>query len=116
MTFYSYPALATDKYPPFTLASTDSPADFDVDYPERLSLGIILVKGWLLAIPHLPIISIFTSTPWTIWNGNGSLPDGNESWSTDLGCSAGFSLLGLLVLIAALILLFTRRYRRPLST
>ena len=105
--FYAYSALATDKYPPFTLASTDYPADFDVDYPVRLSHGLVLVKWWLLAIPHLLIISIFTSTAWASWNGT-------EAWASDYGRSAGFSLLGILVLIAAVILLFTGRYHRPL--
>ena len=49
--FYSYGALGTDRYPPFTLERTDYPADFDVDYPEKLSHGLVLVKSWLLAFP-----------------------------------------------------------------
>lgn len=105
--FYAYSALATDQYPPFTLASTDYPADFEVDYPERLSHGLVLVKWWLLAIPHLLIIAIFTSTAWASWGRT-------DYWSSDYGRSAGFSLLGMLVLIAAVILLFTGRYQRTL--
>ena len=58
--FYATTAIGTDRYPPFTLARTDYPADFDVDYPEHLSHGLVLVKSWLLAIPHLIIISLFT--------------------------------------------------------
>ncbi len=57
--FYSYSALGTDKYPPFSLASDpDYPADFSVDYPEKLSRGLIFIK-WLLAVPHLIIVGIF---------------------------------------------------------
>lgn len=105
--FYTYSALATDKYPPFTLASTDYPADFDVDYPERLSHGLVLVKGWLLAIPHLVIVGIFSSTVWWSWPGA-------DNGTADYGRAAGFSLLGILVLVAAVALLFTGRYPRTI--
>lgn len=107
VSFYAYSALATDKYPPFTLASTDYPADFEVDYPQRLSHGLVLVKGWLLAIPHLVIIAILTGSAWIPWGGS-------DSWGQNYGRAAGFSLLGILVLIAAVMLLFTGRYHRPL--
>ncbi len=114
VSFYAYSALATDKYPPFTLAATDYPADFEVDYPEKLSHGLVLVKWWLLAIPHLLIVSIFTGSVWASSNGNDTAPSGDGSWPSDYGNAAGFSLLGILVLIAALMLLFTGRYQRPL--
>ncbi len=54
--FYSYNVLGTDKYPPFTLEKAPYPADFDVIYPERLFRGLVLVKWWLLAIPHYIIL------------------------------------------------------------
>jgi len=58
--FYSYEALGTDKYPPFSLQSDDKyPADLQIEYPERLSRGLVLVKWWLLAIPHYIITSLF---------------------------------------------------------
>ncbi len=103
--FYGYSALGTDRYPPFTLARTDYPADFDVAYPERLSRGLVLVKGWLLALPHLVVVGLLTA-PW-YWVVNGS-PTG------DYRQNAGISLLGLLVLVAGVALLVTSRYPRPL--
>ena len=103
--FYSYSALGTDRYPPFSLARTDYPADFDVDYPERLSRGLVLVKSWLLAIPQLIIVGLLTA-PW-YWVANGAPTD-------DYQRSVGISLLGLLVLVAGLALLFTGRYPRSL--
>jgi len=112
--FYSYSALGTDQYPPFSLGHADYPADFDVAYPERLSNGLVLVKSWLLALPHLVVVAALTGTAsWgtrhseTAW----SYPDGSHVASY---YSGGGSLLVLLVLIAAVILLFSGRYPRPL--
>ena len=102
--FYSYGALGTDRYPPFSLAhDPDYPARLEVDYPERLSRGLVLVKWWLLAIPHYLIIAIFTGGAWSAW-GDG------DGWLY----AAGGGLIGLLVLFAGLALLFTSRYPRPL--
>jgi hypothetical protein len=101
--FYATTAIGTDRYPPFTLARTDYPADFDVDYPEHLSHGLVLVKSWLLAIPHLIIIGLFTVNVPYWWNTANDMSSGTQS-------SAGISLLGMLVFVAGVFLLFTRKY------
>jgi len=91
VTFYAYGALGTDRYPPFTLADVrDYPARLDVSYPTRLSRGLVLVKWWLLAIPHYLVLSFFI--------GGG------------LSRTRGGGLVAILVLIAAVVLLFTDRY------
>ena len=106
VTYYSYSALGTDQYPPFTLADVDYPARFDVAYPERLSRGLVLVKWWLLAIPHYLIIGLFTSG--LVWSNT-------ELEGTGDGVlQIGGGLIGILVLIAAVVLTFTGRYPQGL--
>ncbi|WP_405539804.1 DUF4389 domain-containing protein [Streptomyces sp. NBC_00075] len=58
--YYSYGALGTDRYPPFSLGEEpDYPARLDIAYPERLSRGLVLVKWWLLAVPHYIVVGFF---------------------------------------------------------
>src|ERR1700758_5500771 len=103
--FYSYSALGTDRYPPFTLKDvSDYPARLEVQYPESLSRGLVLVKWWLLALPQYLVIGVFTGGGWAIWTGNN-----NELLSLSGG------LVGLLVLFAGIMLLFTGRYPKSLS-
>src|ERR671914_1377560 len=67
--FYSYAALGTDRYPPFTLGPVpDYPATLDVRYPEQLSRGLVLVKWWLLAIPHYLVLGVFLGGGWFAWD------------------------------------------------
>ena len=88
VSFYSYSANGTDRYPPFSLAEEpDYPATLDIPHPEHLSRGLVLVKWWLLAIPHLVIIAIFASGAQVTGGG----------------------LIGVLVLVSAVYLLVTGR-------
>jgi hypothetical protein len=70
VSFYGLSAFGTDRYPPFSLQPDPTyPASFDVEYPERLSRGLVLVKWWLLAIPHYLIVA-FLSGGWGVgWPG-----------------------------------------------
>lgn len=87
VSFYTYNALGTDRYPPFTLGPVpDYPATLDVDYPERLSRGLVLVKWWLLAIPHYLVVCVFA------------------------GSASSGGLVTLLVVFAGVVLLFRSRY------
>lgn len=100
--FYSYSALGTDQYPPFTLEHVaDYPARLEVDYPAELSRGLVLVKWWLLALPHYLVVSVFLG--WGTWAGM------HDQWVWGTG-----GLIGLLVLFAGVMLLFTGRYPRSL--
>jgi hypothetical protein len=89
--FYATSALGTDRYPPFSLDDDPAyPARLHVEYPERLSRGLVLVKWWLLAIPQYLVVGVFIGAGW------------------------GAGLIGLLALFGAVALLFTATYPRSL--
>ncbi len=102
--YYSYGALGTDRYPPFTLAEVaDYPAHLSIDYPSHLSRGLVLVKWWLLALPQYLVVGIFA--------GGGAW----ASWQADRNAAGwGGGLIGLLVVIAAIVLTVTGRYPRQI--
>jgi hypothetical protein len=88
--FYAFNANGTDRYPPFSLRETDYPATLSVEYPQKLSRGLVLVKWWLLAIPHYLVVAAFAGGLWF--------------------CAESGGAIGILVLIAVVALLFTGRY------
>ena len=88
--------IGTDAYPPFSLhAEPGDAASLDIVYPERLSRTLVLVKWWLLAIPHYMVVALLVGGAWP---SERSAP----------------GLLGVLVLVAGAHLLFRDRYPRPL--
>jgi hypothetical protein len=93
VSFYGYSALATDRYPPFSLGhDPEYPATLELDHPEQLSRGLVLVKWWLLAIPQYLVVG-FLAGAWHLWGGG---------------------LIGLLTIIAAVILAVRRAYPHDL--
>jgi hypothetical protein len=86
--------LGTDRYPPFTLDELpDDAAHLSVDYPERLSRGLIFVK-WLLLLPHWIVIAVIAGT---------------QSRTDDHGLQVGGwpGILALITLVAGIVLLAT---------
>jgi hypothetical protein len=84
--FYAYSALGTDKYPPFSMDPGGYPADLEIAYPDKLSQGLVLIKWWLLIIPHAIIVSIF--------QGGDNFP----------------GLVPILAIVSAIVMLFTGKY------
>jgi hypothetical protein len=98
--YYSYGALGTDRYPPFTLEDDPTyPARLEVDPPGELSRGLVLVKWWLLALPHYLILAFVTGAGFRAATETVGAP-----WRWEGG------LLSALLLVAAVMLLFTGRY------
>jgi hypothetical protein len=91
--FYSYSALGTDRYPPFTMGEApDYPARLDIAYPESQRRGLPLIGWWLLGVPQYAI--------------GGLLAGGGF----DGGSHYGGSIVGVLVFVVAILLLFKNRY------
>ncbi len=92
--YYAYGALGTDRYPPFSLgAEPDYPARITIDEPGQLSRGLVLVKWWLLILPHYLLIA-------AIGGGFVFGPGPDEA----------IGLVPLLVVFAGVSLLFRRVY------
>jgi Domain of unknown function (DUF4389) len=117
--YYAIGAFGTDRYPPFRLAEDPAyPAHLEVEYPQRLSRGLALVKWWLLAIPQYIIIGVLTGAnqgSWWGWRAGYShgvlyihgLNGGPATFT-------GFGLIGVVAVIAAVVLLVTGRYPEQL--
>ena len=74
------------------------------DRPLRsLSRGLVLVKWWLLALPHYLVVAVFAGGAWASWSGA-------ATW----GDVANGGLIGLLVFFIGVALLFTGSYPRSL--
>jgi len=93
--FYSYSALATDRYPPFSLSEEpDYPARLGIGYPEWQRKGFPLIGWWLLGIPQYGLASIFAGA--------------GVGWAWQYGYGG---VVDVLMVVVALLLLFKNTYR-----
>ena len=63
-----------------------------------LSRGLVLVKWWLLALPHYLVVAVFAGGAWASWSGVGMWGDATSG-----------GLIGLLFLLLLVIGLLTSR-------
>jgi hypothetical protein len=98
--YYTYSALGTDRYPPFTLGpAPDYAARLEIDYPEGQATGHELLSAWLAGIPQYAIAGIL---------GGG----GGVAWAAEHSIFTGVT--GVLVFVAAVSLAVNGEYPRSL--
>ncbi len=94
--YYSYSALGTDRYPPFSLRpQPDYPARLEIDYPTNQRRGLPLIGWWLAGIPQYAIAGV--------------LAGGGIGWGLGVHFSSG-GIIGVVVIVAGLVLLVKSRY------
>jgi hypothetical protein len=99
VSYYATSGIGTDRYPPFSLGSEpDYPATLEIDPPETLSRGLVLVKWWLLAIPHYLVVGLLVG-------GTAASASGTEE-------AVGIGLLPLLTFFVGVVLLVRKHYPR----
>jgi hypothetical protein len=93
VSFYATTAIGTDRYPPFHgREDAGYPVRLGIPYPEQQRRGLPLIGWWLAGIPQYILAGIIGG-----------------------GFAAGFhNVLGVLIVVAGLLLLLTRRYPREL--
>jgi hypothetical protein len=100
--FYSYGALATDRYPPFTMADVpDYPARLDVDYPDDQRHGFPLIGWWLAGIPQYVIAGLLAGV------GAGASTGASGATRPTGG------VIDALMVVVAILLLIGKGYPRP---
>jgi len=67
----SYIMWLREPYPPFEVNSSladpgNDPARFSINYPARLSRGLIFIK-WLLVIPHIVVLVFVLIGAYVVW-------------------------------------------------
>jgi hypothetical protein len=101
--YYSYSALATDEYPPFTLKDVQSyPARLELDYPETHRRGLPLIGWWIIGAPQYAIASILSGY---VVSGSAAAGGSGASWQY-----VATGLIDILVFVVAVLLLFKNRY------
>src|ERR1700746_777311 len=95
--YYTYSALGTDRYPPFSLNENPAyPATLDIANPQRLSRGLVLVKCCLLAIPQYAIVTIFAGgSAYTATGTSGHTWQGDAFYGGPIGPLAVFAAMYL---------------------
>jgi len=104
----AYLGLMTDVNPPYSFESPDSPVKLDIEYPESLSRGKLLLRtffGWLyVGVPHGIILSALGALAeaiilicWFIILFTGKFPEGMFKlvvgyfrWTLRVGAYSGF--------------------------